>query len=166
MGLLMTAVFEDFDLNKKIIDETIKKAMRDGRFENLPGTGKPLNLEDDTTSPQDMKLANKILKENDLAPGWIMDGKFLDEKRAQILANIERSVQAYKGALGAAGRLAANAAEAQRRAELTWQRAQTKFEEAGREYNKAVLTYNLKVPSGVTHKPLLDVQKEIRRLLA
>ena len=59
------------------IDRQIRKAMEDGEFDNLPGEGKPLNIEEDENTPDAMRLAFKILKDNDLAPAWIMQGKDL-----------------------------------------------------------------------------------------
>ena len=47
---------------QKIVEERIRQAMDEGRFDNLPGKGKPLDLEDDSGIPEDMRLAFKILK--------------------------------------------------------------------------------------------------------
>jgi len=46
----------------RIAEERIRAAQEDGLFDNLPGKGKPLNLEDDTGVPEDMRLAFKIFK--------------------------------------------------------------------------------------------------------
>ena len=46
----------------KIAEERIREAMEEGRFDNLPGKGKPLNLEDESGIPEDVRLAFKILK--------------------------------------------------------------------------------------------------------
>ncbi len=45
-----------------IAEERIREAMERGEFENLPGAGKPLLLEDDSMVPADLRLAYKILK--------------------------------------------------------------------------------------------------------
>ena len=42
--------------------------MDNGEFDNLPGKGKPLQLEDDRHIPQDIRLAHKILKNADCLP--------------------------------------------------------------------------------------------------
>jgi len=52
---------------QKIIEERIRKAQDDGEFENLPGSGKPLILED-VTVPEELRLAYKILKNADCLP--------------------------------------------------------------------------------------------------
>ncbi|HCY86356.1 MAG TPA: DUF1992 domain-containing protein [Desulfobacteraceae bacterium] len=50
-----------------IVEERIKKAQKDGAFENLPGKGRPLALEDPGV-PDDLKMAHKILKNAGFLP--------------------------------------------------------------------------------------------------
>jgi hypothetical protein len=45
-----------------IAEERIREAMARGEFANLPGSGKPLHLEDDVMIPEDLRVAYKILK--------------------------------------------------------------------------------------------------------
>lgn len=53
---------------EKIIESRIKKAQEQGAFDNLPGSGRPLRLEDDRHIPEDLRLAHKILKNADCLP--------------------------------------------------------------------------------------------------
>ncbi len=45
-----------------IAERKIQEAIRNGEFDNLPGKGKPLVLEDDRGIPEELRLAYKILK--------------------------------------------------------------------------------------------------------
>ena len=45
-----------------IAEEKIRAAMARGEFDNLPGAGKPLALEDDSLVPEDLRVPYKILK--------------------------------------------------------------------------------------------------------
>ncbi len=45
-----------------IAEEKIREAMARGEFDNLPGAGKPLALEDDSMVPEDLRVSYKILK--------------------------------------------------------------------------------------------------------
>ncbi|HSL92827.1 MAG TPA: DnaJ family domain-containing protein [Candidatus Limnocylindrales bacterium] len=45
-----------------IAEEKIREAMARGEFDNLPGAGKPLVLEDDSMVPEDLRVSYKILK--------------------------------------------------------------------------------------------------------
>jgi hypothetical protein len=51
-----------------LIEKKIKEAQQRGEFDNLPGKGKPLELEDDSRVPEDLRLAYKILKNADCLP--------------------------------------------------------------------------------------------------
>jgi hypothetical protein len=44
------------------VEERIQRAQADGAFDNLPNKGKPLNLDDDSSIPEDLRLAFKVLK--------------------------------------------------------------------------------------------------------
>ncbi|MGC8938442.1 MAG: DnaJ family domain-containing protein, partial [Thermodesulfovibrio sp.] len=44
---------------EKIAEEKIREAMQQGIFDNLPNKGKPLELEDFSWVPEDLRLAYK-----------------------------------------------------------------------------------------------------------
>ena len=50
------------DLFHIVSEDRIKKAYQDGEFENLPGLGKPLQLEDLSGIPEELRMAYKLLK--------------------------------------------------------------------------------------------------------
>ncbi|MBI0579240.1 DUF1992 domain-containing protein [Neobacillus cucumis] len=50
------------DLFHIVSEERIKKAYEDGEFENLPGMGKPLPLDDLAGVPKELRMAYKLLK--------------------------------------------------------------------------------------------------------
>ena len=52
----------------RIVEEKIRTAQAEGAFDNLPGNGKPLNLDDDSGVPEDLRLAFKVLKNADCLP--------------------------------------------------------------------------------------------------
>ncbi|MBU1155020.1 MAG: DUF1992 domain-containing protein [Proteobacteria bacterium] len=52
----------------KLAEERIKQAAERGDFDDLPGKGKPLKLEDDSNVPEDLRLAYKILKNAGYTP--------------------------------------------------------------------------------------------------
>jgi hypothetical protein len=53
---------------EKLAERRIKEAQDQGEFENLPGQGRPLDLQDDSNIPEDLRLAYKILKNADCLP--------------------------------------------------------------------------------------------------
>lgn len=137
------------------IERLIRKAMEGGAFDRLAGSGEPLQLDDDRHVPSDVRMAHKLLRDNDLAPEWIMLGKELEAQHTAILRALRRAAYVYRRAY-----------RDRDQAEARWQAAQTKFRADAERYNRKVLTYNLKVPPGIHHRRQLIVEQEIERALA
>ncbi|WP_415752763.1 DnaJ family domain-containing protein, partial [Paenibacillus forsythiae] len=51
-----------------LAEQRIEEAMRKGEFRNLPGHGKPLELEDMTGVPEELRMSFKIMKNAGLLP--------------------------------------------------------------------------------------------------
>ncbi len=45
-----------------ISEQRIKKAYDDGEFNTLPGFGKPMNLDEDASIPEDLRMAHRLMK--------------------------------------------------------------------------------------------------------
>jgi len=54
-----------FDL---VVEEKIREAIRAGEFDDLPGAGRPLDLDDDRMVPEDLRMAYRILKNSGYLP--------------------------------------------------------------------------------------------------
>ena len=54
-----------------IAERRIREAIAEGHFENLPGAGKPLNLEEYFSTPEDVRMAYSILKNANCAPAEV-----------------------------------------------------------------------------------------------
>jgi hypothetical protein len=52
----------------RIAERAIAEAMREGRFDNLPNAGQPLDLEDYFKAPEDMRAAYGVLKSANILP--------------------------------------------------------------------------------------------------
>ena len=46
----------------KLVEEKIKEAQQRGEFDNLPGKGKPIDLSAYFETPEDVRLAQSVLK--------------------------------------------------------------------------------------------------------
>jgi hypothetical protein len=53
---------------EKIAEEKIRQALANGDFDNLPGAGKPLRLDDDSMVAPDLRMAYKLLKDAHCLP--------------------------------------------------------------------------------------------------
>ena len=52
----------------RLAEERIKEAQRAGAFDNLPGKGKPLDLEDLSWVPEDLRISYLVLKNAHVLP--------------------------------------------------------------------------------------------------
>jgi Domain of unknown function (DUF1992) len=52
----------------KLAENRIREAIEAGEFDNLKGKGQPLNLEDDSHIPPELRMAYKILKNANCLP--------------------------------------------------------------------------------------------------
>ena len=52
----------------KFIEEKIQKAIADGEFENLKGTGEPIDLNAYFSTPAEYRMGHSMLKANNFVP--------------------------------------------------------------------------------------------------
>jgi hypothetical protein len=144
-----------FERPQSLIDEIIKDAIEQGKFANLPGEGKPLRLDDETHVPEALRMAHKLLKDNQLAPDWIVEGAELRQAREAMLKMIKREARRYRKTLDAAARAASP--ELTRRAlHMAWDVRRAELLESAEKLNRRLFGYNLKVPSGIPHLAMLN----------
>lgn len=141
-----------------LVSQRIEEAMRAGKFENLPGKGKPLNPDPDPHVPADMKMANSLLKNNDLAPAWIAE-------RSEILAGIERLRARLARTAGEFRRAREAAATPAQRQELdqAWQGQVDAWAQEIAALNRRILVHNLKQPVQFLEIWQLRIEDEVRR---
>ncbi len=51
-----------------LIERRIREAQARGEFDDLPGAGRPLDLDDDLLVPEDLRVAHRILKNSGYVP--------------------------------------------------------------------------------------------------
>jgi hypothetical protein len=67
-----------------IAEQRIEEAMKRGEFDNLPGKGKPLNLDEDMTVPEHMRMANRIMKNAGVAPPEVSLRKEMNNLKEEL----------------------------------------------------------------------------------
>ena len=68
------------------IEQKIKEAMARGEFDNLAGSGKPLDLEAYFNTPEDLRMAYSMLKSNDFVPEEVEIFKEIAELKEKLSA--------------------------------------------------------------------------------
>jgi DnaJ family protein C protein 28 len=67
-----------------VAERKIREAMEDGAFEYLEGAGKPLDLRENPFEDPSDRMANRLLKNNGLAPAWIEEAKEIERESASL----------------------------------------------------------------------------------
>lgn|SRR5512141_687878 len=80
---------------EKIVEERIRRALAAGEFEDLAGKGEPLVLEDNSSVPEDLRLAFKILKNADCLPPEVELRKDI-ERTEDLIAAMPETVEKYR----------------------------------------------------------------------
>ena len=80
---------------EQLVEERIKQAQQKGDFNNLPGAGKPLNLQNDQHVPEDLRLPYKILKNADCLPEEITLNKEI-QRTEDLIAAMPDTAQRYR----------------------------------------------------------------------
>jgi hypothetical protein len=78
-----------------IAEHRIKEAIENGELDNLPGQGKPLNLDDDTHLPPEMRMAHRILKNAGYSAPEVEERKEIASIR-EMLADCEDEELCYR----------------------------------------------------------------------
>ena len=52
----------------RLAENRIREAMEQGEFDNLPGAGQPLSLEEYFSAPEDLRMAHSVLKNANCRP--------------------------------------------------------------------------------------------------
>jgi DnaJ homolog subfamily C member 28 len=146
-----------------LIDNKVRESIGDGDISHLPGAGKPLNLGDDPYTPNDMRVAFKIMKDYNIAPDWVMVGKILEQTEEKLRKQIEIRATRYQHQR--ANGLRKGFILEEIKIENSWKIYIEEFTDHINRYNKEVLLYNLNVPKNIPHKQILVSEKLITTAL-
>jgi hypothetical protein len=80
---------------QKIIEKRILEAQKKGEFDDLPGSGEPVSIEDDSHVPEDLRLTYKILKNANCLPPEIQLRKDI-RKMEDMLEGMSDEKEKYR----------------------------------------------------------------------
>jgi DnaJ family protein C protein 28 len=139
------------------VEDLIKKAMQDGKFDNLPGKGKKINMQQGNPhADPEWELAYGMLKGAGYTLPWI-----------ETLQGIKKDIEAARDDLRQAwvlykfdyGRTQSAGNSAQ-----DWERSQQVFGARLEAINKRIRDYNLHVPSVSFQRQVLNFEREVQRI--
>jgi len=136
------------------IEDHIRKAIEEGKFDDLPGKGKPIRWDDNPFVEADWQLAFRMLRNAGFALPWMDTRKELEAQLEAGRAALQRAWEWKQTAL-AGGQSPAFV-------EDEWQRALGVFRDQIAEINQRIFDYNLEVPLPRFQRSPVDAEAEIR----
>ncbi len=70
----------------------MREAQEDGKFENLRGAGKPLDLKINPFRDSSLNVLEDVLEETNFVPEWVQAGREIDVEHQSICEALERSL--------------------------------------------------------------------------
>jgi len=135
------------------IEEQIKRAMEEGKFEDLPGKGRPLDLIENPYEDPEWSTAYRMLRSGGFTLPWIESRQEIDGAVAGARESLSRGWEWCQDAR--------REGESHTIIDQEWERALVTFHGQVGEINKKITNYNLEVPSSRFQLPLLRYEKEV-----
>jgi len=135
------------------IEDAIQKAMDEGKFDDLPGKGKPLQWDENPNENPEWALAHHILKSSGYTLPWIETLRQLDADLQAARASLQRA-WAWKQSASQPAALVAS----------EWGRAVEQFRHTAAALNQRIFTFNLEAPAAAVQRSLMDAEAEIAAL--
>ena len=142
---------------RELVEEQIRKAQERGDFDKLEGAGRPLHLKENPYEPAELRMAFKILKDNDFAPYWIELGKEIDNRLQKLREDI-KSFKAYTPSFAEERSSERIRVRFKRKKELFLAEKRRELE----KINRAIIDYNLHCPTFRAGRATLLVDQEMR----
>jgi DnaJ family protein C protein 28 len=153
------------DLNR-VVEQIIRNAQEEGKFDNLRGKGRPINWDENPFGDPAWEMAHHLLKENGFRPDWLEDDLALREKLAQARKALARTHDWRAAELERLGAREDAPAKHQRLLVADeWNRALENFRRSIDQINAKIPTLNLKVPHERFQRVKLVLADELQRVL-
>jgi hypothetical protein len=147
-----------------IADDHIRKAMERGEFDNLPGEGKPLNLEHDRLVPEEYRLAYRIMRDNDVQPEWIALQKEIAVRIEKAQEGLQAAANAFQQVMTTTeGKNDLDSLRQRQTARENREYAKAEFRKSMSIVNEKIRLYNLKVPAPHLTYDLVAIEDEINK---
>ncbi len=146
---------------EELVEEQIRKARERGDFDNLPGEGKPLDLSENAYEPADMRMANRILKNNDFTPFWIQLGKDIDADTSRLWKEVE-NFERYTLQFINEKHVAITIKGFEKKKALFYDEKRREVE----KIKKKIINYNLHCPTFRLGRANIDVDEEMDKVVA
>jgi DnaJ family protein C protein 28 len=131
---------------ESLTEKRLREAIENGEFDDLPGKGEPIDLQENPFEDPDLRVVHRLLRNAGFAPAWIEERKDIDAGFEAAQTKLSRAWTLF----GAGGKAPSGA---------EWERSVKEFREQVAELNARVRIYNLKAPAVVFHRKHIEADK-------
>ena len=145
------------------VNEQLQEAMARGDFDDLPGKGKPLKLEDNPFIAPEVRMVNQMLKDNGVVPRWIEVDKEIRAESEGVekrLANIKERRKRLEALIRVQP---LRHDDIRRSFELERARALETYTSQLKTLNKKIQRWNLMIPLQNKQQPLYNLDAAVTR---
>ncbi|MGW8226831.1 MAG: DnaJ family domain-containing protein [Anaerolineales bacterium] len=139
------------------VEEIISRAMQEGVFDDLPGKGKPLNLEHFPHQDPDWRVAHHLLKSSGFSLPWIERLGEINEKLQAARHYLEIAWTRQQGTI--------SSPEIKDSNQIEWLSAIDQFKIRLKVINDQIHIYNLEVPNLQFQIPFIEIDQELARVM-
>ncbi|MFN3689716.1 MAG: DUF1992 domain-containing protein [Fimbriimonadales bacterium] len=139
-----------------IAERKIEEAMQEGKFDDLPGKGKPLPLDEEWLAPPELRPALRLLKSAGVLPDWLERAREIERLREDAMRLWRIAEREYPRA-----RQLSTERFLEWR-ESAWQRILTCMQQV----NSLVLAYNCTAPANACPQIPFRIERERARFFA
>jgi DnaJ family protein C protein 28 len=143
-------------MHNSSIEKIIRRAMEEGEFDDLPGKGKPLQLDNNPYQDPEWRAAHHILKSSGFSLPWIEALREIENKLQEAQTALARSWGWYQAELSRVDGPSQN--------ENEWNRAVKSFDEQITAINEEIRSYNLQAPNERFQLLALNLEQEFERI--
>lgn len=136
---------------ESLTEKRLREAIENGEFDDLPGKGEPIDLQENPFEDPDLRVVHRLLRNAGFAPAWIEERKDIDAELTAAETKLSRGWALF-GENGT------------RPSDADWQRSLKEFRERVTELQQRIKIYNLKAPAVVFQRKHIDAEKIVESI--
>jgi DnaJ family protein C protein 28 len=82
---------------ESLTEKRLREAIENGEFDDLPGKGEPIDLQENPFEDPDLRVVHRLLRNAGFAPAWIEERKEIDAELEAGQMKLSRAWKLFGG---------------------------------------------------------------------